>query len=67
MSNTITPCNYLFGRETNEIFTRSKHSQEFINESLESLMKINRLLISKKRRSFFLIQQPLIINATFMP
>lgn len=52
MSNTITPCNYLFGRETNEIFTRSKHSQEFINESLESLMKINRLLISKKEALF---------------
>jgi hypothetical protein len=52
MSNTISPCNYLFGKETSAIFTRSHHSQEFINVSLETLMQINRLLISKKEALF---------------
>jgi hypothetical protein len=52
MSNPITPCKYLFGGETNEIFPCSKYPQEFINASLETLMKINRHLISNKEALF---------------
>lgn len=54
MSNTITnsTCHFLFGKQTGEIFPKANYSQEFIENALETLMKINAFLISKKEALF---------------
>lgn len=49
-----TPCYYLFGKETGEIFPLNKNSQEFINKSLKTLMQINLFLISRKEALFLI-------------
>jgi hypothetical protein len=48
-------CNYLFGTETSATFNKTMTalniSQEFINASLETIMKVSRVLMSKKGAS----------------
>lgn len=52
--NHTTACHYLFNKSAEEIFPPHPYSSEFINKSLEMMMRINRLMFSKEEAHFLL-------------
>lgn len=55
-------CHYLFGKEASEIYDTSKFSEEFINQSLETLMRVNIFFLSKKENDGFPFIDPAAFN-----
>lgn len=46
-------CQFLFGKEANEIFGTSSFTEEFVNESIETLIKANVVFLSRKEHDGF--------------
>ncbi len=56
-------CHYLFGREASEIYNDSpKFSEEFINESLDTLMRVNIAFLSRRENDGFAFLDPAAFN-----
>jgi hypothetical protein len=51
-------CQYLFGKEANEIYSPSLISEEFVNQSLNALMEVNVAFLSRKENDGFSLIDP---------
>src|SRR5947209_10399289 len=57
-----TTCHYLFGKEANEVFGTAKFSEEFINQSLDTMMRVNVAFLSRKENDGFSLLDPAAFN-----
>lgn len=57
-----TVCHYLFGKEADEIYGHSKFSEEFVNQSLETMMRVNTAFLSRKENDGFCLLDPAAFN-----
>ncbi len=55
-------CHYLFGKEASSLYDTSKISENFVNQSLETLMKINVVFLSRKTNDGFCLIDPAAFN-----
>ena len=56
------PCFYLFGKEASELYSTSQFSEELVNQSLDTLMRINILFLSRKENDGFVFIDPAAFN-----
>lgn len=55
-------CHYLFGKEAAEVFNSSKFTDEFVNQSLETLMRVNAAFLSRQKNDGFSLLDPAAFN-----
>lgn len=55
-------CHYLFGKEASEVFNTSPFTEELINQSLETMMRVNVAFLSRKENDGFSLLDPSAFN-----
>ena len=60
--NHQSPCHYLFRKEASQLYDSSKFSDEFVNQSLDTLMRINILFLTRKENDGFPFIDPAAFN-----
>lgn len=58
----VSPCRFLFNVEAQELYDLSEVSEEFVNQSLATLMKINTIFLSRKENDGFVFIDPAAFN-----
>lgn len=62
ISASESACHYLFRKETSEICDPSRFSEEFVNQSLNTLMRVNIAFLSRRDNDGFPFIDPVAFN-----